>query len=765
MPIDANAGQDRLLKHFFDLPFVGMAILSPVTGRWLQVNDRLCEILGYEREELLESSWQQFTLPEDLSTDQAQFDRLAACEVDGYTQGKRYLRKGGGLIDVAVNVKCVSCADGEAEYLIMTVRDITERKAAEQALQARLELQDQLAKMAATVPGVICSFRLRPNGGFAIPYASPAMADLYGFRPEQVAEDSNLVMGRIHADDVGHVWETIAESARAMTPWRDTFRYLHPSKGEVWIESHSMPLREADGATLWHGYTQDITERKQGEERLRRQLHLNQAMTDCAAESIFLTDADDRITFVNPEAERVFGYTSHEFLGQGLHDLLHHHHPDGRPYPFEDCPNCRIYASGEGIRHHEVVFFRKDGSPVTMTCSNAPLEIDGELTGAVLIAHDISAHKRAEQALREADQHKDEFLAMLAHELRNPLAPIRNAAYVLGRLELADPRVRWAQALIENQVTHLTRLVDDLLDVSRIAWGKIELKREPVEFATLVQQALETCGPLIEAKGHQLTLSLPDPPLVLFGDPVRLTQVLINLLDNAAQYTPDHGFIELRARREGQEIEMAIRDNGSGIPAALQPCLFDLFQQGERSLERAQGGLGIGLTLVKNLVELHGGQVEVFSAGPGKGTIFTVRLPIQVESLALPRGQPCQAERSRRAGRVLVVDDDPAVVESTAVFLALEGYEVRTADSGAAALKQMAEFQPRAVLLDIGLPGQDGYEVARRLRQLPGGADLQLVAVSGYGHDEAVSRCREAGFDHHLVKPVDPAELSALLAE
>jgi len=314
-------------------------------------------------------------------------------------------------------------------------------------------------------------------------------------------------------------------------------------------------------------------------------------------------------------------------------------------------------------------------------------------------------------------------------------------------------------------VAHLTRLVDDLLDVSRIARGKVTLQKELVELGDVVRQAREAARPSMEARGHRLGVRMPDEPVRLEGDPVRLAQVLLNLLDNAAKYTPNGGHIDLAARAAGPEVEISVRDNGIGIAAELLPRVFDLFQQGDRTLDRSQGGLGIGLTLVRRLVEMHGGQVTASSPGPGQGSTFTVRLPARTGTPATDPVGTGSTSQSPGGVRVLVVDDDPAVAESAAVLLRLEGHEVRCAHSGNAALELVAEFRPRVVLLDIGLPGEDGYQVARRIRQLPGGGDLMLVAVSGYGHGEAQARSKEAGFDRHLIKPVDPGTLCSLLSE
>jgi CheY-like chemotaxis protein len=352
---------------------------------------------------------------------------------------------------------------------------------------------------------------------------------------------------------------------------------------------------------------------------------------------------------------------------------------------------------------------------------------------------------------------------MLAHELRNPLTPIRNAVEIMGKIDVADARLNWVREIIDQQVTHLAHLVDDLLDVSRIVRGKIRLRREVVDLTIAIRAAVDAVQTAVERKALSLALQLPVTPLTLDADPVRLTQILVNLLDNAAKFTPEGGHIDLTARSVGQEVEIRVQDDGCGIDAALLPHVFDLFQQGEEGLDRASGGLGIGLTLVQRLAALHGGSVEAASAGAGRGTTFTLRLPAAsatARTLSPAEGAPAPATHKR----VLVVDDDASVADSTALWLAMEGYEIRVARSGPAAIAEAVAFQPDVVLLDIGLAGMDGYEVARRLRALPRGNAMFLVAITGYGDQEAVARSRAAGFDHHLVKPFDPRRLLTLLA-
>jgi CheY-like chemotaxis protein len=378
---------------------------------------------------------------------------------------------------------------------------------------------------------------------------------------------------------------------------------------------------------------------------------------------------------------------------------------------------------------------------------------------------DLTPQKRVEAALKEADRRKDQFLAMLAHELRNPLAPIRNAAQVLRALGASDPDRQGPADRIERQVTHLARLVDDLLDVSRFTEGKIKLTKAPVELAAVIARAVETSRPLIDARRHELTVSLPAEPIPVEADAMRLAQVVSNLLNNAAKYTEDGGRIRLTVERRPGEAVLRVRDNGMGIPAELLPHVFDLFTQGDRSLARSEGGLGIGLTLVKSLVELHGGAVAVHSEGPGKGSEFTVRLPTLA---ALIPGQDEGGEAVRLVGpsrRVLIVDDNVDAAEMLALWLRTEGHEVCTAHDGARALQEAQAFGPEVVFLDIGLPRMDGYEVARQLRQLAGPKRPLLVALTGYGQDEDRRRAEEAGFNAHLVKPADPAALQELLSK
>ena len=375
-----------------------------------------------------------------------------------------------------------------------------------------------------------------------------------------------------------------------------------------------------------------------------------------------------------------------------------------------------------------------------------------------------SALLRADAALREADRQKDEFLATLAHELRNPLAPIRNAVQILLLKGQGVPDLHWAADVIDRQVNQMTRLVDDLLDVSRITTGKLELRREIVDLSTAIQDAVETSRPLIDQDGHRLSISLPARPLPVDADLVRLAEVFSNLLNNAAKYTEKGGRIELSVEVHERTAVVSVKDSGIGIPAELLPTVFNLFTQVDRHLHRSQGGLGIGLTLVKRLVEMHGGEVEARSAGAGLGSEFIVRLPLVVVEQAEPRKpkQPKKPDATKH--RVLVVDDNKDGAETLGMMLGLMGNEIRLAHDGQAAVEAAEEFRPDVILLDIGMPVLDGYEACRRIRSQAWGKSMTLIALTGWGQDADRKRTKEAGFDHHLVKPVDSATLLAVFA-
>ena len=447
-----------------------------------------------------------------------------------------------------------------------------------------------------------------------------------------------------------------------------------------------------------------------------------------------------------------------------LEIFFSHVHPDDR-----EAVEARMHdvmARGSDL-HFECRVVWPDASVHWIEVHGATYPGDHGPARMLGIVTDVTERKLAEQSLRDADRNKDEFLATLAHELRNPLAPIRNALALL-RMS-AEPRVQEdARNVIERQLTQMVHLVDDLMDISRITQGKVTLRREPVDVGAAIQQAVETSRPLIEARRHAMSLDLPAPgELVVLADLTRLIQIVSNLLTNAAKYTPEGGTIVVATAREDDAVAISVQDDGPGIAADVLPHVFDMFAQVGLTLERAQGGLGIGLALVRKFTELHGGTVSAESAGIGHGSRFTLRLPLSDRSLATPGANQADTGHGRNNlhadARVLVVDDNIDSAESLSTLLDMLGCQTRAAHDGQAALVAAGEFHPHAVLLDIGLPLLSGHEVARELRRQPGGANLLLIAMSGWGQDDDRRKSHQAGFDHHLVKPVDLDEVNALI--
>ena len=383
------------------------------------------------------------------------------------------------------------------------------------------------------------------------------------------------------------------------------------------------------------------------------------------------------------------------------------------------------------------------------------------------LKREIARSRQAEEELQDANRRKDEFLAMLSHELRNPLAPIRNAVEVIRRVAPPDATLAMARDVIDRQARLLARLVDELLDVSRISQGKIVLRKEPVELLKVVQQSVETVRPLVEARSQRLTVEVTPRPVWLSGDAARLSQIFSNLLNNACKYTPEGGRIRIGALAEDGEARIVVEDDGSGIEPELLPRVFELFVQGERGLDRGAGGLGIGLTLVKRLVELHHGRVEAYSAGANRGSAFTVCLPCLASVSDTPEiSSPVMRKEAKVYGRrVLVVDDNVDAAESTAAYLRLEGHEVKTVNDGKDALASVGVFAPHVIVLDIGLPGLDGYAVARRLREQGDTSHTLLIALTGYGQKEDRDRAHESGFDYHFTKPADPQQIQTAIEQ
>jgi PAS domain S-box-containing protein len=490
------------------------------------------------------------------------------------------------------------------------------------------------------------------------------------------------------------------------------------------------------------------------------------SIVESSDDAIISKSLDGVIQSWNAAAERLFGYTAEQAVGRHISLVI----PKERLA--EEGEIVANLEAGRRIEHFETQRVRADGRRIDVSLTISPLKDDaGRVIGASKIARDVTERKRMEDDLRklaadlsEAGRRKDEFLAMLAHELRNPLAALSNAAQVLRRAGSDETAVGTASAMLGRQVRQMTRLVDDLLDMSRVTQGKIELRKERVDLASILDQAVDSARPLVTSMGHELTVSMPAQPVQVEADPARLAQVVGNLLNNAAKFTDKGGRVSLALEREGDQARIRVRDNGIGIASEQMPRVFDMFMQADTSLERSRDGLGIGLTLVKKLVEMHGGTVEVHSAGQGQGSEFVVRLPALPDTRTAP-APTAPSQPARAAGhRILIVDDNADGAESLAMLLQLGGYVTQTAHDGREAVEAAERMRPHAVLLDIGLPGLNGYEVCRRIRDKSWGAGVLLVAVTGWGQEADRQRSRDAGFDTHVVKPIDHDALMRLLA-
>jgi PAS domain S-box-containing protein len=505
----------------------------------------------------------------------------------------------------------------------------------------------------------------------------------------------------------------------------------------------------------------EIARRRLIEDDLRRERETLQVTLSSIGDGVIVTDAAGTITFLNEVAESLVARTLADARGRPLADVFRiTNEQDGLPVEDPVSKALRTAAIVELANHTVIV--RPDGSTIPIDDSAAPIRLGDRIIGAVLIFRDISERRRSEQVLLDADRRKDEFLATLAHELRNPLAPIRNAMRIISARADADANVGKAKEVVERQLKHMVRLIDDLMDVSRITRGKLELHRERIDVEVAVKMAVETSQPFLDMKHHALSIQA-DQGVFVQADATRLAQVFANLLNNSAKYSPPGSDISLKVACEGRQAVISVSDNGVGIPPTMLPRIFDMFVQLEQSGQRE--GLGIGLTLVKHLVELHGGLVEATSPGTGRGSTFKVCLPLADSPPPEPSHESSLNVAPTYRARVLVADDNRDAADTLSAILELDGHEVRTAYDGVEALKIAEQFAPQIALLDIGMPHLDGYQTARRIRDQSWGSSILLVALTGWGQEQDRRQATEAGFNYHLVKPGDPQTIGALIEQ
>ena len=588
---------------------------------------------------------------------------------------------------------------------------------------------------------------------------SLSVVDAEQIGPDRFEEVAALVI----PEDRARFDAEVEKALRGEGEYYNQYRVDEPSGPVTWLEERGRVIFDPAGNPLrLIGVSADVTARKQGEADLKRREHELRSLADNTPDILTRFDRKLRHVFVNEAIRKATGRSPAEFLGRtnrdlGMADHLCDFWEEATRLVFDSHEPRTIefeHESPEGLRHYHARLVPEFGS-------------GGEVEHVLGITHDRTIEACAQRALLEADRRKDEFLAMLAHELRNPLAAISNASRLLKECSGDAETLEFSKNVIAHQVKQLARLVDDLLDVSRITNGKVELKKEPLDVAIVLPSAVDVVRPLFEKKHHRLQVCSEGPSLMILGDRTRLEQVVINLLTNAAKYTDQGGLIRLSAALEGNEVVVRVRDDGVGIPEDQLSVVFDLFSQVNTTIDRSQGGLGIGLTLVKRLVELHDGRVSASSQGRGRGSEFTIRLPHSGPEMG--RGDASTGltgrDRSSKAGmRVLVVDDSLDTARTMSRLLKLQGYATGVVHDGASALEIADDFRPEAVLLDIGLPEMDGYQVAREFRKR-GPQDLLLIALTGYGQQEDVQQALDAGFDRHMTKPVDFDLLDRILEE
>ena len=862
-------------RAMFELSSVGQCQVDPLTGRFVRVNRKMCEMTGYSGEELTLRTVSELTHPENRETTAVLLQQLSRGEIPAISIETKLLRKDGSTFWNHLNVSLLRRADGQAPRASAIFRNISARKETEQKLyeaEERMRLAMQAAGVFAwdvdlltgTIKysenmGQLFGYETLPEKYFSVAGATAVIHpdDREGVIQASLPafEQSGTFSAECRAEAAGggYVWvhcngtvvrdahgnparfvgivQNIEDRKRAeqalqasqerlsraiqietvgviffktngrVTEANDAFlRMSGYSQSDLqiglvrwdrmtppeWMPQSLQAVEEfntrgrtlpyekecirKDGSRWWALFAAsriaadegvefiiDITESKLAEEKLRESEERFRTMADSSPMMIWVTDAAGRIEFVNRSYLEFFGISRERAAQLSWSEIVH---SDDREYleAFRVALRDRqpLHARGRVKRHDgEWRWIASRGNP--------RLGPAGEVTGYVGSSADVTELIKSQEALREADRRKDEFLATLAHELRNPLAPIRNSLQILRLSGSSEPATEQVYEMMERQVNQMVRLVDDLLEISRITRGQIELRKEHVSLATVIQSAVEVSKPLIEDAHHDLAISLPSEPLMFEADPVRLEQIVSNLLNNAAKYTNPGGRIWLAAQRESDHVVISVRDSGIGILPDMLPLIFEMFTQIEHSTSRTQGGLGIGLTLVRSLVEMHGGKVEARSEGPGKGSEFIVRLPLGENSRSEIVRDSMRHFGQLSSKRVLVVDDNRDAANSLGKLLNLAGAEARAVYNGFAALELLPTYQPGVLLVDIGMPDMDGYELARRVRRLPDCGDLTLIALTGWGQAEDRQRSQAAGFDFHLTKPADFETLQRLL--
>ena len=672
----------------------------------------------------------------------------------------RIVRPNGEVRWVTNVGRAVYNEQGRPLRMVGTINDYTERKLSE---DARLESEQRL--------------RLALQAGNAGTFIhdlntnrvewSDQLERMLGYEPGKFGSTYQDFINHIHPEDAVGMAQIIRDAIERLEEYEFNARMIRVDGEIMWLSGRGRAYaRSGSKADTITGVAFDVTEEKTAQDRLQISEERLRRASRVGRVGIFEWHINSDDAYWSPEACELFGHDRNAKVDFAL--WLGSLHPDDRECAAQVTKQIveRARTTGEGTYHDIFRVRHSDGKTIWLEASGA-VELSGNELVMSGVVRDITERKRGEDALKDADRRKDDFIATLAHELRNPLAPIRNAVQILKMQRKSDPITHSAQDMIDRQLQHMVRLIDDLLDVSRITRGKMLLRRETVSLNDVLDQAIEASKPNIAAAGHDLNVQLPAVRIYLNADPVRLAQVFSNLLNNSCKYTEPGGKIRVNASMDGDDVILKVSDTGVGIAREHLHTLFDMFSQVDSALDRSQGGLGIGLSLVKGLVEMHGGTVVAASEGVGQGSEFTVRLPALAKGAPHESGDdlPAVEEPRESVHRILVVDDNPDCAESLALLLKLVGHVVEVAHDGLEAVKQAEQFKPDVVLLDIGMPRLNGYEACKLIRKQPWGEKMKLIALTGWGAESDKQRTQDAGFDTHLVKPVETNMLMRILAE
>ncbi len=729
-----------------------LLMLDP-TGRVISWNPGAETIKGYKADEIIGKHFSVFYPPEAIEQGLPAHELVMADREDRFEDEGWRVRKDGTRFWANVVITALRDPDGSLIGYAKVTRDLTERRRHEESLRYN-EL-----RFRTLIEGVrdYAIYMLDPDGHVATWNAGALQ--IHGF-------DALEVIGSHFSRFLVPDGSEMARARRELLIAAQEGRFqeegwrIRKSGARFWANVVITTIRDERGNLLGYSkITRDLTERIRHEARLRESEERFRLLVESVVDYAIVTlDEEGMITSWNIGAERINRYKSADIVGRHF----------SRLYPPEDIrankPWRQLATARERGRVNEESWrIRSDGTQYWANNVIAALpESDTRRRAYYMVTQDLS-HRRHAETLADTAQRMHEFIAMLAHELRNPLAPIRNAVVLMARREVKDPLVEAMRQTIDRQSQNLTRIVDELLDVNRVARGQFTIERQSIDLRDVLARAVETSRPLIDTHSHRLHISIADEPIDCYGDPMRLAQVVINILNNSAKYTPDGGDIWLVAERLGASVELRVRDNGRGIERDMIDRVFDLFMQVDPNAGSALGGLGVGLALVRRIVELHGGSVQAVSDGLGKGSEFIVRLPLTARPTAdRSVGASGSQQAAARPLRVLVIDDNVDAANSLCLLLQSMGHTVRAVYDGPSGLAMAQEFTPEVVMLDIGMPVMSGYDVARALRAST--SRYVIVAVTGWGHEAAKRQSREAGFDHHLVKPVSEVQLMEVLS-